>query len=232
MILARDSHPSAARCFEELNAAVEAMTWRRVAFNAHNALSVPSGVIIYNLESIPDQADPSKWEGHEIWDGFESNLPKYPAGMNVRHVPVGYHPSMQRFERASTLDIDVAFCGALNERRSRVLEGLRAHGLRVEYVGPHPQNYGGARDALLARAKLALNMLFHDDAPFPATRCAHLVANRVPVLSEWSCEAWPWLTQADYGRLVSVAVELLERGGVDAEQQLSAFQAMPMVLPS
>ncbi len=245
MILAKNTHPSSAACFVELNAAVEAMTWRRVCLNAHWA-TPPAGSIVFNTESVPDQVDPERWRGFECWDSIASNVAKYPAGMNVKHVPVGYHPSMERFKRAEVLDIDVVFTGALNERRSAVLDALRAKGLNVVWLGPAMGNHGAARDAVLARSKLALNILFHDKAPFPATRCAHLVANRVPVLSELCPGMWGFLDAShaatDLEHMVDDAEGWLRGGNADgdaawhlkamAEKHYEAFKAMPMVLPS
>ncbi len=235
MILAKDTYGSSAACFTEINDAVEALTWRRVCFNSHWA-TPPAGSIVYNLESIPDQVDPVRWAGFEVWDSIASNIAKYPPGMNVKHVPVGYHPSFERFERAKVLDIDVVFTGALNDRRARILDALRERGLNVVYIGPAIGNHGAARDAILARSKLALNILFHDEAPFPALRVAHLVANRVPVLSE-ACEGgWAFVRGAQYSELVDEACEMLAEGpdtlASAAERRRGAFCSMPLVLPS
>ncbi len=235
MILARDTYPSSAACFIELNDAVEALTWRRVCFNSHWA-TPPAGAVVYNLESIPDQVDPARWAAHTVWDSIASNIAKYPPGMNVKHVPVGWHVSMERFERAKVLDIDVVFTGALNDRRAKVLDALRERGLSVVYIGPAVGNHGAARDAVLARAKLALNILFHDKAPFPATRVAHLVANKVPVLSERCPDGWTWLPQSDYGAMVPATLALLARlAGNEADIVEGCYQdfcADPLVLPS
>lgn len=242
MILARDTHPSAAACFEELNAAVEALTFRAVAFNAHNAHCVSANAIIYNLESIPDQVDPTRWAGRTVWDSIDSNIPRYPESVNVTHVPVGYHPSMERFQRAEVLDIDVVFTGALNARREKILNGIAKRGYRVEYVGPTPGNHGAKRDAILARARLALNILFHPSAPYPQPRMAHLIANKVPVLSEWCADGWDFVGGCDYGFLVDQASRFLDgsyrrfldesyRDGTDAGKCYQAFRSNPMRLP-
>ncbi len=234
MILAGRTHPSAAACFVEINDAVQALTWRPVLFNAHNCDNPPPG-IIYNMESIPDQVDPARWAGRECWDSIASNVAKYPAGMKVTHVPVGYHRSMERFERAKVLDIDVVFCGALNGRRKRILDALTERGLEVAYIPPDPGNHGKVRDDVLSRAKLALNILWHDEAPFPALRCAHLVANRVPVLSEQCDDGWRFVRSASCGDLVEEAVAMLEEGAETlssaANRRYGAFRSMPMVLP-
>ncbi len=232
MILAKDTYGSSAACFTEINDAVEALTWRRVCFNSHWA-TPPAGSVVYNLESIPDQVDPARWAGHEVWDSIASNIAKYPPGMNVKHVPVGYHPSMERFERAKVLDIDVVFTGALNHRRAAVLDALRERGLNVVYIGPAVGNHGAARDAVLARAKLALSILFHDEAPFPALRVAHLVANRVPVLSEQCRDGWDYLPSCRIEEMADVAARRVNVGETDFEDySLKRFKQTPLVLPS
>jgi hypothetical protein len=172
-----------AQCFVELDDAVRAMTDRVVAFNAHRG-EAPPGSIIMQTENVPLQvADPrALWPEHEIWDISASNAAKYGA----THVPVGYHPSMERFTRARDLDIDVVFSGAINERRAAVLNDMQARGLNVVVVPL--RLYGRGRDALLARAKLAINMQFYPEGIFPSLRVAHLVANHVPVLSERTAE--------------------------------------------
>lgn len=223
MILGLDRHPQAA-CFLEVDAAVSAMTDRVVCFNAHT-FEAPPGAVVFNLENVPRQVDPSRWAGHEVWDFSERNAAQYKA----THVPIGYHPSMERFERAPTKDIDVVFSGCLNERRMAVLQGLADRGLDVAVLPPGV--YGKKRDDVLARARLALNMLYYEDGVFPALRVAHLVANRVPVLSEACPEGWSFVPTCAYGEMVDAAVRLLREGQQAAEVPYEEFRKMPMVLP-
>lgn len=231
MILGRDVHPESA-CFDEINAAIEAMTERTICFNAHSFPHlIPDGAIVYNLENVPRQVDPAIWKGREVWDFSSSNAAKYGA----RHVPIGYHPSMERFERAPAQDIDVVFSGVLSDRRKDVLDGIAERGYSVVYIPSIPGNYGENRDRILSRAKLALNILHHEDGVFPALRVAHLVANSVPVLSEECRGRWPFVQRVlRYEHLVDSACEMLasptELVRV-AENAYSQFRAMPMVLP-
>jgi hypothetical protein len=216
-----------AKCFVEIDDAVRAMTDRPVCFNAHRS-PPPPGAIIYNLENVPKQVpDPATlWAGHEVWDFSASNAAKYGA----KHVPVGYHPSMERFKRAPVLDIDVVFSGAINPRRAQVLNELQSRGLRVVIV---PQRfYGRQRDAILARAKLALNMLFYEDGVFPALRVAHLVANRVPVLSERCPEQWNYVPHCDYESLATTVENAIKYGPEMAEHCYRRFVQQPLELPS
>jgi hypothetical protein len=226
MICARFEHPPSA-CFDEIDAAVSAMTDRVVAFNAH-IRKPPPGAIVYNFENVPAQVShPAElWAGHEVWDFSARNAAQYGA----THVPVGYHPSMERFKRASHLDIDVVFTGLVNERRAAVLEELRERGLNVVVVPPGL--YGASRDTILARAKLALNMLFHEDGVFPALRVAHLVANRVPVLSEVCPEGWSYVPHTAYRYLASSVANAIARGPQSAEHSFNRFIQQPMRLPT
>jgi hypothetical protein len=229
MILGRDQHPASA-CFEEINAAVEAMTTRVVCFNTHEFPNdIPDGAIVYNLENPAQvsQAVADAWKPHERWDFSEANAEL----LGATHVPVGYHPTMERFRRDTVQDIDVVFTGCLNERRTKVLEALAEQDLKV--VAIPPGIYGAQRDAVLARAKLALNMLYHEMGVFPALRYAHLAANRVPVLSETCPEVRGF--QCPYDDIVANVVALL--GDDKARIKIATiaydtFRAQPMVLPS
>ncbi len=216
MILGFPGHTHA-QCFREINDAVEALTDRCVCFNAHE-FPAPPGAIVYNLENL------------ECWDFNAENAAKYGA----KHVPIGYHPSMERLERAKVLDIDVVFSGAMNERRKAVLMALADRGLNVVHV-PH-EMYGAERDALLARAKLALNLQYYPDGAWPVLRVAHLVANHVPVLSEAHPEAWDFVPSVPYAELIQAAVEWVEHPIANTESHADwvyrKFCRMPMVLPS
>ncbi len=221
---------SFSRCFVEIDEAVRQLRGKDdVVFNAHRG-TAPPGSVIFQTENVPGQvADPrALWPDHEIWDLSASNAAKYGA----THVPIGYHPSFERFRRAADLDIDVVFSGAINERRAKVLNDLQARGLKVVVVPV--RMYGRQRDALLARAKLALNMLFYAEGIFPALRVAHLVANHVPVLSEGCAEGWPFVPTCDLDSIVDAA-ERIVRHRADALDNAAfsylRFKEMPMVLP-
>ncbi len=231
MILGRDRHPASA-CFDEIDAAVSALTDRVVVFNAHAFPGhVPEGAVVWNTENVPGQVpDPrALWPDHEIWDISAANAARYGA----KHVPIGYHPSMERFERrpVEEQDIDVVFTGCMNPRRADVLQQLADRGLKVAHIGPGGP-HGAERDAVLARSRLALNMLFYPDGTFPALRVAHLVANRVPVVSEMAPECFDFLETCAYESLVENCVALLGpffHGTlhVGADRRLAAFKKQP-----
>lgn len=226
MILGIDQHP-AAHCFVEIDDAVRAMTDRLVVFNAH-AYDAPEGAVIFQTECIPEQVSASRFANRECWDLDRQNCTRYPA----TYVPIGWHASMERFTRAQHQDIDVVFSGCINERRARVLQALADRDLNVVVI--QPGVYGAERDAVLARSRLALNMLWDDGRIFPALRVAHLVANHVPVLSERARDGWSFVPTVEYGDLVDAA-ERAVRDRVAAEDNAAfsyeRFRAMPMVLP-
>jgi hypothetical protein len=226
-----------AKCFVELDEAVTALEKERgggrvIALNAHRG-EAPPGAIILQTENVPGQVSTDCFPDRTIWDFSSSNVAKWEAaGRKATHFKVGYHPSFERFKRAKDLDVDVVFSGVINERRAKVLNALQERGHNVVVVPV--RLYGRGRDALLARAKLALNLLFYPDGVFPSLRVAHLVANHVPVLSEKATEGWG-SNQTTYDRFVDEADALL-RGGKTATENAARdyedFRSKPMELPS
>lgn len=230
-----------AECFRELDDAITALQNetgdpRTVVLNAHAfPLDIPPDAIIYNLENVGIQVDPRAFGGHELWDFSERNVKAW--GGRAKHVPVGYHPSMKRFDMRpwEERDIDVVFTGCMNTRRQLVLSELRSHGLNVEVVGAG-QSYGKERDAILARSKLALNMLFHADGTFAVLRAAHLAANGLACVHEMAPEAPAWAgPKYAYPDLVKRCLTLLgDRPLLEAiaNEARADFMASPMELPA
>jgi len=229
VIVCRDTM-TFSQCFVEIDEAVRQLRGKDdVAFNAHRG-PAPEGAIIFQTENVPTQvADPlALWPDREIWDISAANAAKYGA----KHVPIGWHKSMERFERAADPDIDIVFSGAINDRRAKVLNALQERGLNVVIVPLRA--YGRQRDALLARAKLALNIRFYETGMFPVLRSAHLIANHVPVLSETCADvigAHVWIDQ-----IVEKAANMLGRSAAwracVAGDNYHEFRSKPMVLPS
>ncbi len=236
MILGRYEHPASA-CLDELDYAVRQMTDRLVVFNAH-FYEAPKGAIIFNTEDVQCATqdgsfvveDPKAlWEGHEVWDTFASTAAKCGA----KHVPVGYHRSMERFKPAAEQDIDVVLYGVLNQRRRDVIEGLSARGLKAVHL---PRSYGRRRDAILARSKLVLQMQYNPHGEWNTLRTAHCVSNRTPILSESHPTAWDFIPSCRYESLIDEAERIArapvaERRDI-ADFALANFKSMPMELPS
>ena len=240
MILGLERHWHA-HCFQEVDDAVKQLTDRLVVFNAHSTdvhgLQPPKGAILYSLENL---SVVPQWrlreEDHEIWDYNKANLPFYPNGTNVFHVPVGYHPSMERFERKTVLDIDFAFAGGMNERRVQFFNEIRNRGFSVEII----RAWGAERDAILSRARLVIN-LHHNTNPglFESVRVSHLLANKVPVLTEESTyrdeQAWG-LYGVPYNALADLVENQLKRPQAELEREANIlyerFKQLPMTVPT
>lgn len=207
-------HGECHACFREIDDAVTSLVGAndRVYFNAHAAPhTVPSDRIVFNLENVAVQIPATIFvPRQQIWDFSARNVAYWRAsGRNAIHVPVGFHPSMVRFSPKSgpERDIDVVFVGCLNPRRQAILSGLRERGLRVEALYGA---YGAHRDAILARAKIMLNMLFYENGVFPILRHIHGAANRLVTVAEAATETAPWVhpEPVPYTSLVERIVEL------------------------
>lgn len=239
MILGPDSP-----CFQEIDEAVRQLQRDRgddrevVFFWQHDVSLIPEGAIVYNFD-LPlvhfdvDHMRAAAKRASEVWDFSERGVEVWRRiGVEAKHVPVGFHESMVRFDRAKEPDIDVVFVGSLNARRVHVLNLLRGMGMTVALVTGENAAY---RDALLARARCSINVLFYETGMYPMLRAAHLVANGVPFASEAAKEAPSWMTHVSYGELADAVVDLARDGDhatecVDANYAI--FKRMPLVLPS
>jgi hypothetical protein len=152
-------------------------------------LEPPPGAVLYNLEQV--QAG-SAWmtpalldlfRRFPVWDYSQGNVEQLVALGLPRPtlLPIGYAKELTRIEAAPVEDIDVLFYGSINARRRQVLEALLAQGLKVEVLYGV---YGAARDAVIARAKVVLNLHFYEAKIFEAVRVSYLLANGRAVVSE------------------------------------------------
>jgi hypothetical protein len=106
-----------------------------------------------------------------VWEYSESNFQRMPLlGMpHADYTPLGYEEGAAPALALDALlpederDIDVLFFGLQSPRRVRVLDGLRALGLRVETTN-HRHWSPEERDAYLQRSKVVLNMHNYDDS--------------------------------------------------------------------
>ena len=82
-------------------------------------------------------------------------------------------------------DIDVLFCGSMNERRMQIIQALKDSTLFdkplviAQFVG-----YGAYRDKYIARSKIVLNMHYYTPGIFEIARVSYLLANKKCVVSE------------------------------------------------
>ncbi|HEX3698876.1 MAG TPA: hypothetical protein VH374_26130 [Polyangia bacterium] len=175
--------------------------------------------ILYNLEQIYDD---SPWltpellalyRRHVVWDYSVANIAALARhGVTARHVPIGYVPELTRIAPAAARDIDVLFAGSLVERRVAVLQAIHEAGANVV---PVFGVYGPARDALIARAKIVLNLHLYDAKVFEIVRVSYLLANTCFVVSERGSDPAgeaPFadgLAFADYPRLGETCLKFL-----------------------
>jgi 2-polyprenyl-3-methyl-5-hydroxy-6-metoxy-1,4-benzoquinol methylase len=174
--------------------------------------------ILYNLE----QVQPGPWfnervltlfRQYELWDYSASNAVEFVRLGLPRPlvVPIGWETSLRRIERRAE-DIDVLFYGCINERRQRVLDSLTKRGINVKTLFGV---YGRARDEVIARAKIVLNVHFYEAKVFEIVRTSYLLGNGRLVLSERGAnreEEAPFdagIAFADYDQLVPRCLELL-----------------------
>lgn len=195
---------------------------RNIVFGAHllpPGSALPPDSVVYNLEQIVEGAmwvTPKYLEllrRHRVWDYSAQNCVAL-ARMGVRdpvHVPLGHVPALERIA-PTTEDIDVLFYGVYNERRLALLERLSRRDLKVARSNGV---YGAERDALVARARIVLNVHFYEQARLEVPRCFYLMANGRFVLSEASADAEetglaPGLGLAPYEGLEAACIRYLD----------------------
>jgi glycosyltransferase involved in cell wall biosynthesis len=172
---------------------------------------IPGDAIIYNSEHITwiksaDESYRNLLREYQVWDYSASNATLLTEwlGKHVHHVPLGYATELSRISRPPEQDIDVLFYGSLNPRRAAVLDQLRQAGLAVKYAFGV---YGEERDALIARAKVVLNVHYYLPGVFENVRVAYLMANRKAVIAEVNmgenvdADLLPGIVTVPYGEL-------------------------------
>ena len=149
---------------------------------------LPADAVLFNLEQVPQG---SAWitpqyldllRRFEVWDYSTDNIAALRAHgvANIHLCELGYADSLTRIKKTRE-DIPILFYGSVNDRRQRIFDALKADG--VEIV--HAFNvYGAERDALIARAKIILNVHFYADKVFEIVRVMYLLANQKFVISE------------------------------------------------
>lgn len=205
-----------------------------------HAWELPAHAVVFNLEQIDSQ---SAWmkepylsilRTHVVWDYSARNVEMLrDKGISrICHMPIGHVPELERIEPAAEKDIDVLFYGSLNPRRQAVIDQIKSHGLNVVSVFGV---YGEKRDALIARARIVLNMHFYEAKTFEIVRIAYLLGNGVCVVSEGGTDPAEQefagaIAFASYESIAERCVELLGRPEERAHlaaQGLAAMRARP-----
>lgn len=162
----------------------------------------PADTIMYNLEQsyglFSYNERPKKQPAAEMWDRFIhirknfemwdyshrniSAMLTVDSKMPVKYVPIGFAPILQRIARPKNQDIDVLIYGMPHDYRLEVFKKLSENWLRCLFVSGL---YGQARDELIGRSKIILNLTSHGpESIYPIVRASYLLANRKLVISE------------------------------------------------
>jgi len=204
---------------------------RNILIGCHHAepssiTHVPADTIVVNTEQI--HVDECEWNERiyfwtsrfSTWDYSERNLAKlHSVGIsNTHYLKLGFHPALRRIPANVEQDIDVLFYGSIGPRRQAVLDGLAARGLTVHSVYGV---YGEARDALIARAKVVLNLHHYASHIFEIVRVFYLMTNSKAIVGEVSAttavdsDYMGGFRAVPYDALVDACVELVR----DVEQR-------------
>jgi hypothetical protein len=209
-----------------------------IVLGAHllERLVYPRDLVLYNFEQMyqnPVQMRPSYIElmkRFPTWDYSARNIATLEKlGVSARLCGVGYMPALTRIAPAPVKDIDVLFIGSINPRRAHVLQEIQAQGARVEVAF---NCYGTERDALIARAKIVLNLHFYPAKLLEMVRVSYLLANKAFVVSETGLETEleaPFqggIAFAGYDGLAQACLRLLGQDSVRDRIAAKGFEQM------
>ena len=122
-------------------------------------------------------------ENFSIWDYSSANMDMWKSLGNesAKLVPVGYAPVLSRIPKPQDQDIEIFFYGMPGQKRLNAIHQLSHEGYRVVFACGL---FGGARDSLIARSKVLLNVNLFDSARiFEVARVSYLLANRKAVVA-------------------------------------------------
>jgi len=170
---------------------------RNIVFGANMALRqvldlLPSDTVIYNLEQVAGMVLGEAMKGRlldlsnrfEIWDYSELNILGWQT-LNehcvVKHVPIGFAPIISTIEKPPEQDIDALIYGGPGDNRIRIFTDLCMQGATTLYCFGL---YDKARDDLIARSKLVLNISHSISNVFSIVRTSYLLANRKAVIAD------------------------------------------------
>jgi hypothetical protein len=182
---------------------------------------LPEDAILFNLEQI-DRNSPWMTDAYlellkrfRVWDYSPYNVVRLQGmGIVVEGVcGIGHVKELERIDQSVEEDIDVLFYGGLNDRRVAILDALRTRGLNVVVAA---NCYGEARDQLVARAKVVLNIHFYEAKVLEMVRISYLLANGQCVVSETGVDREEEAIFQDaiafrpYAELVDACVDLVQ----------------------
>lgn len=153
---------------------------------------LPPDTIIYNFEQManvkPEQFRPPVHAAAarlQIWEYSLANMEAW-ASLHSKyppiHVPVGWSPTIVRIPKRAE-DIDVLFYGAPGGQRLQIFSEICNRGFVSLFVCGL---YGAARDELIARSRLILNLnRLETTRVFEAVRVSYLLANSKAVICDF-----------------------------------------------
>jgi hypothetical protein len=153
---------------------------------------LPTNTIVYNFEqirglSLTELKPEIRFVADHlrIWEYSEGNLESWkkigPAAAVV-HVPVGWAPILNRIEKRASQDIDVFIYGSPGQMRLEIFQELCHRGMTCLFLCGM---YGKARDELIGRAKLVLNLnIYERSRIFEIVRVSYLLANAKAVVAD------------------------------------------------
>jgi len=151
---------------------------------------LPSNTIVYNFEQMrglsKSQIRPEIQfcsNKFQIWDYSPANLQAWEllGAKNVLIVPVAYAPILSRIPKPPIQDIDVLIYGLTGQKRLEIFHQLSNSGISTIFASGI---YGDARDQLIARSKIVLNINLYDFArTFEVVRVSYLLANKKAVIA-------------------------------------------------
>jgi hypothetical protein len=159
----------------------------------HNEGLAPFRYIPYQLEQLsvaswntfPENGKMILSRALDVWDYSPENIAFLKNhGIAARHVPVGYHESLEQIPQHGEKDIDILFYGSICERRRAVLESLSKDTGTV--VRSLFDVYGKERDECIGRSRIILNIHYYEAQILEAIRLSYLLNNRCFVISEFS----------------------------------------------
>jgi hypothetical protein len=150
---------------------------------------LPENSIVYNVEKMfagsPFLAELGAFvRRFETWDYSAENVAAWrQAGVSdrVRLLRPGYLPEDTTIDSAVPNDIDALFYGSVNWRRDAILCDIARFGVRIHRA---VNIYGAARDALIARARLIVNIHSREGSVLEFARIAHALANHKLLVTE------------------------------------------------
>ena len=158
---------------------------------------LPQETIIYNFEQIgrlkPEEMKPeikTVAERFRIWEYSEANFDTWKAlgaANPIVHVAVGWAPILRRIEKPSTQDIDILLYGLPGQLRLEIFHDLCHHGLKCVFLCGM---YGSARDQLIGRSKLVLNINSYQSRIFEIVRVSYLLANSKAVVADLQADTF------------------------------------------